>query len=104
MRDWAYRYDTEGVPGLVSIRSGVQPLAHEHVVRSAGEDRREDRPPRSAKHVPEGRGHGTPNAVPADTRRLRGVASIGAGAMLIPPQLLAAETVGRRMSVEFGDF
>jgi hypothetical protein len=35
-----------------------------------------------ADHVPDGRGHGAPNAVPADTRRHRGVASIAAGAML----------------------
>jgi len=50
--------------------------------RSAGEDRRQDRPTRKLDHIPGGRGNGLTRAVPADPRRHRGATSAATGAML----------------------
>ena len=65
-----------------NLARGGQPLVDDDIARPAGQDRCEDRPPRAVDHVSDGRGHGLARAVPADTRRHRGVATLAAGTML----------------------
>ena len=56
-----------------SLTSGRGPaLVADDVARPAGEARREDRQAWPLDRRPDGRDHGAPHAVPADTQRQRG--------------------------------
>src|SRR5271165_2776101 len=57
-------------------------MVGDDAARAAGEDRRDDRPPRPIDQLPDGRGHSAARVVSANHRRPRDTASDDAGPML----------------------
>jgi len=61
-------------------------LVDDDVARPVGEDRRQNRPPRSVDHIPDSGGDGAARSAPEHPGRDRGPAAVAGGTLLPPAQ------------------